>query len=126
MVSTMTFRQVVRTYAKYRQNRGLEDHTAETAKSDLLTWLELGDDEEPAIPREVGIVLASEDFSQEITTTVLWLNEFHAFDIRCVRLTPYKLGKPRCSSTSNMSSRFPRHPLTPFACAKRDRGQAGK
>jgi hypothetical protein len=35
--------------------------------------------------------LASEDFSQEITTTVLWLNEFHSFDIRCIRLSPYKL-----------------------------------
>ena len=92
MISTMTFTQVVRTYAKYRQNRGLTDHTTETARAELLSWLELGDDEAPAIPREVGIVLASEDFSQEITTTVLWLNEFHAFDIRCVRLTPYKLG----------------------------------
>jgi hypothetical protein len=40
---------------------------------------------------DVGIVLASEDFSQEITTTVLWLNEFHDFDIRCVRLSPYVL-----------------------------------
>ena len=42
-------------------------------------------------PREVGIVLASEDFSQEITTTVLWLNEFHDFDVRCIRLSPYLL-----------------------------------
>ena len=77
---------------EYRQNRGFADHTTETARAELLSWLELGDDEAPAIPREVSIVLASEDFSQEITTTVLWLNEFHAFDIRCVRLTPYKLG----------------------------------
>ena len=49
-------------------------------------------EEGPVIPREVGIVLASEDFSQEITTTVLWLNELHNLDIRCVRLSPYKLG----------------------------------
>lgn len=90
MISTMTFTQVVRAFAKYRKNRGAADHTEEAARADLLTWLDLGDDEEPVIPREVGVVLASEDFSQEITTTVLWLNEFHAFDIRCVRLSPYK------------------------------------
>ena len=92
MISTMTFTQVVRAFAKYRKARGLEDDTEESARADLLTWLELGEDEAPVIPREVSIVLASEDFSQEITTTVLWLNEFHSFDIRCVRLSPYKLG----------------------------------
>lgn len=91
MISTMTFIQVVRAYAKYRKSRGVADHTQDTARDDLRTWLELDNDEEPVIPREVGIVLASEDFSQEITTTVLWLNEFHDFDIRCVRLSPYKL-----------------------------------
>ncbi|CAN7252244.1 endonuclease NucS domain-containing protein [Knoellia sp. LjRoot47] len=93
MISTMTFSQVVNAFARYRKSRGAEDHTDGTARSDLLTWLDLGDDEEPAIPREVGIVLASENFSQEITTTVLWLNEFHAFDIRCIRLSPYTLGE---------------------------------
>ena len=93
MISTMTFTQVVRASAKYRKSRGVDDDTEGTARSDLLAWLDLGDDEEPAIPREVGIVLASEDFSQEITTTVLWLNEFHSFDIRCIRLSPYKLSE---------------------------------
>lgn len=92
MISTMTFTQVVRASAKYRKSRGLEDDTEGTARSDSLGWLDLGDDEEPAIPREVGVVLVSEDFSQEITTTALWLNEFHSFDIRCIRLSPNKLG----------------------------------
>lgn len=91
MVSTMTFAQVVRTFAKYRQSRGADDATESTARSDLLTWLEADDEEEPVVPREVGIVLTSENFSQEVTTTVLWLNEFHAFDISCVRLSPYRL-----------------------------------
>lgn len=91
MISTMTFAQVARALAKYRKSRGAEDDTEEDARGDLRTWLELDDDEEPEIQRDVGIVLASEDFSQEITTTVLWLNEFHDFDIRCVRLSPYKL-----------------------------------
>jgi hypothetical protein len=36
-------------------------------------------------------VLASAEFSRELTTAVLWLNE-HDLDIRCVRLTPHSDG----------------------------------
>lgn len=91
MVSTMTFSQLVRTFARYRKVRNLLGDSEPEARADLLSWLEVDDDDQPEVPRQVGIVLASEDFSQEITTTVLWLNEFHDFDIRCVRLTPYTL-----------------------------------
>jgi hypothetical protein len=35
-------------------------------------------------------VLVSAEFSKEVTTSVLWLNE-HGLDIRCVRLRPYAL-----------------------------------
>jgi hypothetical protein len=40
----------------------------------------------------VRIILAAADFSREITSAVLWLNERN-LDIRCVRLTPYALGE---------------------------------
>ena len=92
MVSTMTFSQVVGALARYRKKRDLGNGSEESARADLVDFLDI-EDEEPVVPREVGIVLASEDFSQEITTTVLWLNEFHDFDIRCVRLSPYSLGE---------------------------------
>jgi hypothetical protein len=36
----------------------------------------------------VKIVLASAEFSKELTTAVMWLNDF-GLDIRCVRLQPY-------------------------------------
>lgn len=91
MVSTMTFDRLCTTLARYRANRKLPDATVEAARADLLDWLEVDEGEEPVLPRDVGIILAAEDFSQEITTTVLWLNEFHEFDIRCIRLQPYKL-----------------------------------
>ena len=42
------------------------------------------------LTREVAIVLASAGFSTEVTTTVLWLNEFYGTDIRCMRLSPYR------------------------------------
>lgn len=92
MVSTMTFSHLAKVYAAYRVRRGDPNSTAEEAASDLLEWFEESEetDEEGELSRDVGIILASEDFSQEITTTVLWLNEFHDFDIRCVRLTTYR------------------------------------
>ena len=91
MVSTMTFAQVARALSKYRQVRGEPEFSEAQATEELLAWLEVEDDEEPLVRSDVGVVLASEDFSQEITTTVLWLNEFHDFDIRCIRLSPYVL-----------------------------------
>ncbi len=89
MVSTMTFQLLVRAFAKYRRDRTVAAASETDARSELLAWLEWDDENDPVLSREVGIVLVSEDFSPEITTTVLWLNEFHDFDIRCVRLSPY-------------------------------------
>jgi hypothetical protein len=37
------------------------------------------------------IILCSENFSTELTTTVLWLNQTE-LDIACVRIVPYKVG----------------------------------
>lgn len=93
MVSTMTFDQLVQTLVSYRGARGQADGSESSARSDLLAWIDADEDDEPVVPRDVGIVLASEDFSPEITTTVLWLNEFHGFDMRCVRLRPYLWGE---------------------------------
>lgn len=90
MVSVMTFDDVVGAYARFRSQTGKGDNDREEAKAELLEWLDEFEDEEPVVSREVGIVLASADFSQEITTTVLWLNEFHSMDIRCIRLSPYR------------------------------------
>jgi hypothetical protein len=36
-------------------------------------------------------MLVAGGFDREITTTVLWLNDVYGLDVRCVRLTPYKV-----------------------------------
>jgi hypothetical protein len=46
--------------------------------------------EESEFAADTRIVLVSGEFSKEITTAVLWLNE-RELDIRCVRLRPYSL-----------------------------------
>ena len=90
MVSVMTFDELVSTYARHLRVLGEEDPDPDSARSRLNEWFDDVDEDEPVISREVGIVLASADFSQEVTTTVLWLNEFYGTDIRCVRLSPYR------------------------------------
>jgi hypothetical protein len=108
MVSVMTFDELVSTYARHLEVLGEEDHDPDSARSRLDEWFDHLDEDEPVISREVGIVLASADFSQEVTTTVLWLNEFYGTDIRCVRLSKLRpvdgvLDGTPCGSTSAAS-----------------------
>ena len=54
----------------------------------LLEFLDWSEADEEQFGQEVKIVLASAEFSRELTTSVMWLNEF-GLDIRCVRMHPY-------------------------------------
>jgi hypothetical protein len=86
MVSTLTFKRAVEIYRSYNARRG-ETGDAEQKLLDFLGWDEPKAD---AFAREVRITLVASDFSKELTTAVLWLNDKHDLDIRCVRLVPYK------------------------------------
>jgi hypothetical protein len=86
MVSAMTFAKAVEVYGRYlAQNNSTDD--PETGLLQFLNWDAADED---VFGRDVRIVLVSAEFSKEITTSVLWLNE-HELDIRCVRLRPYAL-----------------------------------
>ena len=52
---------------------------------DFLEWTELDEDK---FAQDVRMVLVSADFSRELTTAAIWLNE-KDLDIRCVRIKPY-------------------------------------
>ncbi|UVK41217.1 DUF4268 domain-containing protein [Mesorhizobium sp. AR10] len=84
MVSTLTYKRAIQVYADYIRKRGLE----RDAERDLLDFLGWGEPRESEFAQDVRIVLASADFSQELTTTVMWLIE-REIEIRCVRLIPY-------------------------------------
>jgi hypothetical protein len=86
MVSAMSFSKAVEAYSRYLERHELKDD-AETALLQFLNWDAAN---EETFGQDVRIVLVSAEFSKEITTSVLWLNE-HAVDIRCVRLRPYAL-----------------------------------
>jgi hypothetical protein len=86
MVSTMAFSQLIDAHKQYLDKLGQSTDEAEKNVLSFLKW-EQPDDE--LFANEVRIVLASADFSKELTTSVLWLNE-QGLDIRCLRLKPYK------------------------------------
>lgn len=87
MISTLTFDKVVDIFGNYLSTLGKEADP-ETALLEFLEWDEPIEDE---FAQDVKIVLASAEFSKELTTTVMWLND-NGLDIRCIRLKPYSDG----------------------------------
>ncbi|MEW4490871.1 DUF4268 domain-containing protein [Thalassoglobus sp. JC818] len=86
MVSAMTWEQAVEAHRAYRQALG---KSAEDAEQTILEFLGWEEPDEENFASDIRIVLASADFSRELTTSVLWLNE-RGLDIRCLRMVPYK------------------------------------
>jgi|CXWL01.1.fsa_nt_gi hypothetical protein len=84
MVSTMTFDNAVEVYGEYlRKNNSDKD-----PERNLLNFLEWDENDGESFAQDVRIVLVSAEFSKEITTTVLWLNNYE-IDIKCIRIKPY-------------------------------------
>ena len=84
MVSTLSFDRVVQLFEVYLAAEG-DPREAKTILMEHLGW---DDPEQEAFAQDVRIVLASAEFSRELTTAVIWLNE-RDLDIRCVRIKPY-------------------------------------
>lgn len=84
MVSTLTFERLVGIFSDYIEANGLEFE----AREKLLDFLEWSEPDEDSFAQDVKIILASADFSKELTTSVLWLND-NGLDITCVRMQPY-------------------------------------
>ncbi len=87
MVSPMTFDKAVDAFGEYLSKIGKKDNDPRATILDFLGWDEPQHDE---FAQDVRIILASAEFSKELTSSVLWLNN-HEIDIRCVRLKPYSL-----------------------------------
>lgn len=84
MTSVMTFDQAVDAHRDYLDAHGKDGDPREA----ILEFLEWEEPDDEQFGQDVRVVLVSMDFSKEVTTTVLWLNQ-KGLDIRCVRLTPY-------------------------------------
>lgn len=84
MVSAMTFARAVEVYTDYLEK--IESN--KDALASILDFLDWDEPDEDQFAQEVRIVLVSAEFSKELTTTVIWLNE-SGLDIECVRIKPY-------------------------------------
>lgn len=88
MISTMTVDHALEVLVCYRNQNGYVDYSKEKAVDDIESFLEMPIDE-INFGNDVRIILVSSEFSKELTTSVIWLNE-RDLDITCVRMKPYK------------------------------------
>jgi|SRR5688572_9288785 len=84
MVSAMTFDRVVDVYSRFL---GRSDR--DEARQAILDFLEWEEPDEELFAQDVRILLMAANFSKELTTAVMWLNE-RDLDIRCIRVIPYQ------------------------------------
>lgn len=84
MIAETSFDKVVTIYQDFLDKSDKQ----EDAESNLLEFLEWSEPNEDEFAQEVKILLAGADFSKELTSSVMWLNEF-GLDIKCIRLHPY-------------------------------------
>ena len=85
MVSAMTFDRAVEVYARYLKSIESE----EDARQSILDFLDWDAPDEESFAQDVRLVLVSAEFSKELTTSVIWLNE-RGLAIECVRIKPYR------------------------------------
>nr|WP_315212519.1 hypothetical protein [uncultured Duganella sp.] len=87
MVSTMRFEQAVEAHRKYLLSIG----SSEDPEQSIREFLDKEEGDAVALSDKVRIVLASAEFSTELTTAVLWLNK-QGLDLRCVQMRPHRIG----------------------------------
>lgn len=87
MISTMTYDHALSVFVDYKVRNGCSDFTKEDAFKAFESFFEI-EVNETNFGNDVRIILVSAEFSKELTTTVMWLNE-RDLDITCVRMKPY-------------------------------------
>jgi len=85
--STMTLEDLSSIYLKYL-NKEISSATPEVSRKKILDFISSVDFEE--INDKPRILLVAAEFRQEVTASVMWLRKF-GLDIRCIKLTPYKV-----------------------------------
>lgn len=90
MVSSMTLERLLPYYQTYLKAITGQDIGTDAAREQLVEFV-TGNEDFDELSDKPRIILCSEDFSTELTTTVLWLNQ-HGMDISCVRIKPHKVG----------------------------------
>jgi len=88
MISTLNFEKCISIFQNYLDKRNIQ----KDAKNELMNFLEWESPLEEDFASNVKIVLASGNFSKELTTSVMWLIS-KGIDITCIKLTAYKFNE---------------------------------
>lgn len=86
----MTVDKLLPYYIAYRKKHFGEQLSELDARNQIVEFV--GSETFVEFSTKPRIILCSEGFSQEITTTILWLRSWQ-IDISCVKITPYKMGE---------------------------------
>ncbi len=86
--STLTTDQIIKMYQDYLDRWG----NGEDAKESLLEFLERDEEDILLNRNDQRVILISNNFRKEVTSTVLWLLD-HDIQIQCFRAIPYSMGE---------------------------------
>ncbi|MCH7383632.1 hypothetical protein MMP71_07175 [Acinetobacter dispersus] len=90
MISTMTFEHLIKVFTNYKRQNEQLDFSEDDAREEIEEFIGKDSlDIESIFGEDLRIVLISANFSKELTTSVIWLNE-RDLDITCIRIKPYK------------------------------------
>lgn len=90
MISGLTIEKILPYFIAYHNKNHFEEPLDEQKAKELI--LDYIDAEFENFSQKPRIILCSENFSTELTTTVLWLRDQFKVDISCVRIKPHKIG----------------------------------
>lgn len=86
MVSKMTFEEAAKAFQNYL---GSIEDVEISARARILEFLRWSEPQEDEFAQDVKVVLFSEDFSRELTSSILWLNEKDV-EITCFRMSAFR------------------------------------
>lgn len=86
--STMSFADLSELLATYESRRGQAEVLASDAEQRIRSFV--SEPDFTAITDKPRIIIGAEEFSPEITATIMWLRTF-GMDISCIRLRPYNI-----------------------------------
>jgi hypothetical protein len=86
--ATLTKSEILEIYQRYLTQGNAQDKISEFFDGQDYESIRLN-----SVEGDQRIILVAANFRKEVTSTVLWLRNYHGVDITCIKVTPYKDGE---------------------------------
>lgn len=83
--ATLTKSEITEVYQRYLNQGNAQDKISEFYDGQDYESIRLN-----PVEGDQRIILVAANFRKEVTSTVLWLRNYHGVDITCIKVTPYK------------------------------------